>query len=53
MLDEAVSAGRIAILGTSSHTLEWITPVLYLCGPHTRLLTLPPATHHAPGRVII
>lgn len=25
-VDEAVSAGRIAILGTSGQTLEWITP---------------------------
>ena len=36
-VDEAVSAGRIAILGTGSQTLEWITPVLYLRGHHTHL----------------
>ena len=42
-LDEAVSAGRIAILGTGSHTLEWINPVMYLRGDETRLFSLPPA----------
>ena len=30
-VDEAVRSGRIAILGTA-HTLEWITPVLYVRG---------------------
>lgn len=39
-VDEAVTAGRIAILGTSSRTLEWITPVLYLRGNGTRLFTI-------------
>jgi len=29
-VDEATSAGRIAILGTGDRTLEWVTPVLYL-----------------------
>ena len=47
-LDEAVSAGRIAILGTGSDTLEWITPVMYLRGDETRLFTLPPAN----GKVV-
>jgi CHAT domain-containing protein len=42
-LDEAVSAGRISILGTGSHTLEWINPVMYLRGDETRLFSLPPA----------
>ena len=41
-LDEAVSAGRIAILGTGGQTLEWITPVMYLRGHNARLFTLPP-----------
>ncbi len=41
-LDEATSSGRVAILGTSSHTLEWLTPVLYLRGHQTRLF-IPPA----------
>jgi CHAT domain/WD domain, G-beta repeat len=40
-IDQAVSAGRIAILGTSGHTLEWITPVLYLRGHNTRLFSVP------------
>jgi hypothetical protein len=46
-VDEAVSAGRIAILGTSGRTLEWITPVLYLRGSDTRLFTIQPAPHPA------
>jgi WD40 repeat protein len=37
-----MSAGRIAILGISAQTLEWITPVLYLRGQDTRLFTIPP-----------
>ena len=41
-VDESVSAGRIAILGTSGRTLEWITPVLYLRGDDTRLFALTP-----------
>jgi hypothetical protein len=41
-LDEAISAGRLAILGTSNRTLEWITPVMYLRGHDTRLFALPP-----------
>ena len=36
-VDEAVTAGRIAILGTSPTTLEWVTPVLYLRGDRTHL----------------
>ncbi len=40
-IDDAVSSGRVAILGTSSHTLEWLTPVLYLRGDHTRLFEIP------------
>jgi WD40 repeat protein len=40
-IDDAVSAGRVAILGTSDRTLEWVTPVLYLRGPQARLFTLP------------
>jgi len=36
-IDDAVSSGRIAIVGTSSHTLEWLTPVLYLRGDRTQL----------------
>ncbi len=42
-VDDAVSSGRVAILGTTSHTLEWATPVLYLRGHDTRLFTIQPA----------
>ena len=40
-VDDAVSSGRVAILGTGNRTLEWVTPVLYLRGRDTRLFTLP------------
>jgi hypothetical protein len=40
-VDDAVSSGRVAILGLSDKTLEWVTPVLYLRGHDTRLFTLP------------
>ena len=40
-VDDAVSSGRVAILGLSDRTLEWVTPVLYLRGHDTRLFTLP------------
>jgi DNA-binding beta-propeller fold protein YncE len=36
-VDEAVSSGRVAILGTSNTTLEWLNPVLYLRGHEARL----------------
>jgi WD40 repeat protein len=39
-IDEAVSSGRVGILGTSGQTLEWLTPVLYLRGPENRLFTV-------------
>ncbi|MCX5300200.1 CHAT domain-containing protein [Streptomyces sp. NBC_00193] len=38
-IDEAAQSGRIAILGTSRRTLEWITPVLYVRGDTTQLFT--------------
>ncbi|MFJ5547622.1 CHAT domain-containing protein [Streptomyces sp. NPDC093225] len=38
-IDEAAQSGRIAILGTSRRTLEWITPVLYVRGDAARLFT--------------
>ena len=41
-VDEAVSAGRISILGTSGRTVEWVTPVLYLRGRHARLFNVQP-----------
>lgn len=40
-VDEAVSSGRIAIIGLSSHTLEWAAPVLYLRGHGSRYFTVP------------
>jgi WD40 repeat protein len=43
-VDEAVSSGRVAILGLSDRTLEWVTPVLYLRGHDSHLFTLPAAT---------
>ena len=39
-VDDAVSSGRIAILGISERTLEWVTPVLYLRGHDSRLFAL-------------
>jgi hypothetical protein len=39
-VDNAVRSGRIAILGGSPSTLEWVTPVLYLRGNATRLFSL-------------
>ncbi len=39
-VDDAVSSGRVAILGTGDRTLEWVTPVLYLRGHDSRLFTL-------------
>jgi hypothetical protein len=36
-VDDAVTSGRTAIIGTSEHTLEWVTPVLYLRGHEARL----------------
>lgn len=49
-VDEAVSSGRVAILGTSSQTLEWLTPILYLRGHENRLFAIPPipSATHAP-----
>jgi WD40 repeat protein len=42
-VDDAVSSGRVAVLGTSDRTLEWVTPVLYLRGNQSRLFALPAA----------
>jgi tetratricopeptide (TPR) repeat protein len=38
-VDEAARSGRISILG-APHTLEWITPVLYVRGEATHLFTV-------------
>jgi CHAT domain len=39
-IDEAVSSGRVAIIGLGGRTLEWITPVLYQSGHSSRLFIL-------------
>jgi len=36
-IDEAVSSGRVAIMGLGARTLEWMTPVLYLRGHDAHL----------------
>ncbi len=36
-LDQAMSSGRIGILGTGGYVLEWVIPVLCLRGGQTRL----------------
>ena len=48
-VDEAARSGRIAILGTP-HSMEWVTPVLYVRGQVTRLFTMtgPPQSRPAP-----
>jgi hypothetical protein len=42
-VDDAVSSGRVAIVGLSARTLEWVTPVLYLRGHDSHLFTMPAA----------
>jgi WD40 repeat protein len=39
-VDEAVSSGRVAIIGLSGRTLEWVTPVLYLRGADGHLFSV-------------
>lgn len=39
-IDDAALSGRVAILGLSEQTLEWVTPVLYLRGHDSRLFTV-------------
>jgi hypothetical protein len=46
-VDDAVSAGRVAILGTNSRTLEWLTPVLYLRGSESHLFEVAPSASPA------
>ncbi len=51
-IDEAMRSGRIGILGLGRGTLEWVTPVLYVRGPDTRLFDvsdLPPEEEGASG----
>jgi YVTN family beta-propeller protein len=55
-IDDAARFGRVSILGRP-HTLEWVTPVLYVRGESTQLFTLtktppppppPPTTEEPP-----
>ena len=39
-VDEAVSNGRVAIIGLNGKTLEWVTPVLYLRGSDSHLFRI-------------
>jgi hypothetical protein len=39
-IDDALSSGRVAILGAGDNTLEWLTPVLYLRGRDAQLFTV-------------
>jgi CHAT domain-containing protein len=39
-IEEAMSSGRVEILGTGDNTLEWLTPVLYLRGRSARLFSV-------------
>ncbi|HXL90647.1 MAG TPA: CHAT domain-containing protein [Streptosporangiaceae bacterium] len=48
-VDEAISSARVAILGLSGKTLEWVTPVLYLRGNDSHLSAIS-AVRHATGR---
>lgn len=50
-VDDAVSSGRRAIRGTSSRTLEWLTPVLYLRGDSTQLFNVPAGAGRAQAEV--
>ena len=50
-VDEAFGSGRVAILGSSAATLEWLTPVLYMGGMDsepTRVRTEDAAAAQAP-----
>jgi hypothetical protein len=48
-VDDAVSAGRISILGTRRGTMEWVTPVLYSQDPQAQLFTRPIGTDAQTG----
>lgn len=39
-VDDAVSSGRVSILGVGTRSLEWVTPVLYLRGNDGHLFAL-------------
>ncbi len=48
-VDDATSSGRVAILGTGTRTLEWVTPVMYLRGRESRLFILPAQESSTPA----
>ena len=48
-VDRAVRSGRVSILGINGHTLEWVTPVLYVRGQETRLFTIEKMAEAAPA----
>jgi CHAT domain len=48
-VDDAVSSGRVAIVGLNGRTLEWVTPVLYLRGRESRLFTTPAPSSLSPS----
>jgi hypothetical protein len=47
-VDDAVSSGRVAIVGMNGRTLEWITPVLYFRGTDSHLFTIAERRQRAP-----
>ena len=49
-VDDAISSGRVAIIGTSDQTLEWVTPVLYLRGEDAHLFRPEAADRNPPPR---
>ena len=49
-VDEAVSSGRVSIIGRNGATLEWVTPVLYLRSSESHLFTVPAPAPRPPGR---
>jgi hypothetical protein len=52
-VDDAVSSGRVAIIGLSGRTLDWVTPVLYLRGNDRHLFAVPePETARIPERLV-
>jgi tetratricopeptide (TPR) repeat protein len=52
-VDEAVRAGRIRLTGWNADTLEWVTPVLYLRSPDTRLFDFPQDRIQPPHEAVL
>ena len=50
-IDDAVSAGRVAILGTRRGTMEWLTPALFLRGDRAQLFADTTSTASTPVQV--